>query len=86
MPRSPFGWDYPAGAENDPSAPYNQEDPPECVSCGDLTSNPTSHCKSHSGPVCSACRCPDCPAPDLDEPPEPDTPTRDLIEEDDPDA
>ena len=25
--RHPFGWDYPAGAEHDPSAPYNQVDP-----------------------------------------------------------
>lgn len=24
MSRSPFGWDYPPGAENDPRAPYNQ--------------------------------------------------------------
>jgi hypothetical protein len=22
----PFGWDYPAGAENDPDAPWNQRD------------------------------------------------------------
>ena len=22
----PFGWDYPAGAENDPDAPWNQHD------------------------------------------------------------
>jgi len=28
MARSPFGWDYPAGAENDPNAPYNQRDVP----------------------------------------------------------
>jgi hypothetical protein len=24
MSRNPFGWDYPAGAEDDPRAPYNQ--------------------------------------------------------------
>lgn len=24
--RNPFGWDYPAGAENDPNAPWNQSD------------------------------------------------------------
>lgn len=23
-PLHPFGWDYPAGAENDPNAPWNQ--------------------------------------------------------------
>jgi hypothetical protein len=26
---SPFGWDYPAGAENDPDAPWNQHDEEE---------------------------------------------------------
>jgi hypothetical protein len=25
MSKSPFGWSYPPGAENDPSAPYNQD-------------------------------------------------------------
>ena len=25
----PFGWDYPAGAEHDPSAPWNQRDDEE---------------------------------------------------------
>ena len=25
----PFGWDYPAGAENDPDAPWNQHDEEE---------------------------------------------------------
>lgn len=30
-----FGWDYPPGAEHDPNAPYNQEDPPDkCPVCG----------------------------------------------------
>ena len=29
-----FGWDYPAGAANDPNAPYNQPDEPEdCTVC-----------------------------------------------------
>ena len=27
MARNLFGWDYPAGAENDPNAPWNQKDP-----------------------------------------------------------
>ena len=31
---SKFGWSYPAGAENDPSAPYNQIDEGECQWCG----------------------------------------------------
>jgi len=34
MSRSPFGWSYPAGAEHDPAAPYNQTDSPECPHCG----------------------------------------------------
>jgi hypothetical protein len=40
-----FGWDYPPGAANDPSAPYNQQDPP-CEVCA----------KS-----CDNCICPECP-------------------------
>lgn len=43
--RSIFGWSYPPGAANDPSAPYNQVDPP-CGVCG------------HD---CEACICPECP-------------------------
>jgi len=36
MSRNPLGWSYPAGAENDPNAPYNQIDPPEeCPVCGE---------------------------------------------------
>jgi hypothetical protein len=27
--RNPFGWDYPAGAEHDPRAPWNQRDEPD---------------------------------------------------------
>jgi len=34
MTRDPFGWDYPAGAEHDPDAPYNTEDAPKCPECG----------------------------------------------------
>lgn len=31
----PLGWSYPAGAENDPNAPYNQEpEPDSCPVCG----------------------------------------------------
>ena len=29
-----FGWSYPAGAENDPNAPYNQSDHDPCPHCG----------------------------------------------------
>ena len=48
----PFGWDYPAGAENDPDAPWNQrdespdderdEDDASDEECGDLSGNLTS--------------------------------------------
>lgn len=31
---NPLGWSMPAGAENDPNAPYNQPDGPECSGCG----------------------------------------------------
>lgn len=37
MPRGrkdPFGWDYPAGAEHDPRAPWNQIYDEECGRCG----------------------------------------------------
>ena len=30
-----FGWNYPAGAENDPAAPWNQRDPEACETCED---------------------------------------------------
>lgn len=29
-----FGWDYPAGAEHDPRAPWNQREPEDCRECG----------------------------------------------------
>ena len=29
-----LGHDYPAGAEHDPSAPWNQSEPEECADCG----------------------------------------------------
>lgn len=32
MSRNIFGWDYPAGAANDPNAPYNQ-DADYCSKC-----------------------------------------------------
>lgn len=33
MSRNPLGWSYPAGAENDPNAPWNIEDPERCERC-----------------------------------------------------
>jgi hypothetical protein len=29
----PLGWDYPAGAEHDPRAPWNEEDAEPCDHC-----------------------------------------------------
>jgi hypothetical protein len=33
MIRNPLGWHYPAGAEYDPCAPYNEK-PQICANCG----------------------------------------------------
>ena len=41
-----LGYDYPAGAEHDPSAPWNQSEPEECPECEDGMSG---------GNVCCAC-------------------------------
>ena len=41
-----FGWWYPAGAANDPNAPWNQQEPP-CAVCGQYEDD---------------CICPECPA------------------------
>lgn len=41
--RSKFGWHYPPGAANDPSAPWNQPEPPECPECGSLVADPEDH-------------------------------------------
>ena len=45
----PFGWSYPAGAENDPSAPYNDPGDGPCDHCG------------HEG--CECMYCPACDEP-----------------------
>lgn len=45
---SKFGWSYPAGAENDPSAPWNQRDLPD-VDLEDPTVGEHEEC-----PVCEA--------------------------------
>lgn len=33
MSRHPLGWDYPAGAEHDPQAPWNAQDTLTCPEC-----------------------------------------------------
>ena len=53
MARSPFGWAYPAGAEHDPAAPYNQVDPPdECPECGEPNTDDDGD-QLHDGVFCS---------------------------------
>lgn len=44
--RSTFGWDYPAGAEHDPNAPYNQrdEDCPKCDGLGTILGDICVYC------------------------------------------
>lgn len=45
MSRHLFGWSYPPGAENDPNAPWNQQEGP-CAVCGQFVDD---------------CVCPECP-------------------------
>ena len=55
MSRSMFGWSYPPGAANDPSAPYNQVDPP-CDVCG----SPIDDCVCPECPRCHTLGNPEC--------------------------
>jgi hypothetical protein len=52
---SKFGWSYPAGAANDPFAPYNQEESP-CLVCGLDVDNcqcpECPECREHGNPKC----------------------------------
>lgn len=52
---SKFGWSYPAGAANDPFAPYNQTDVP-CSMCGqwpdDCICPECPVCHTHGSPKC----------------------------------
>jgi len=36
-----FGYDYPAGAEDDPAAPYNEK---ECANCDELVDGDQRYC------------------------------------------
>ena len=42
-----FGWNYPAGAENDPRAPWNQDESGECESegCREDAVEGETHCR-----------------------------------------
>lgn len=82
MSRHPFGWSYPAGAENDPSAPWNQVD-----DFCDVCEKPVDRCKCPECPVCRVHGNPKCyeyhglsmePLPDDDEGSfyDPDSPDR----------
>jgi hypothetical protein len=55
MTRHPFGWSYPPGAANDPSAPWNQVDGP-CAVCH----KPVDACVCHDCPVCGELGRPEC--------------------------
>lgn len=50
-----FGWSYPAGAANDPNAPWNQEEGP-CEVCGksldDCDCPACPECGEHGNPKC----------------------------------
>lgn len=54
--RSVFGWSYPPGAANDPSAPWNQEDGP-CDVCGLSIDN---GCVCKECPLCGSVGDPYC--------------------------
>lgn len=45
---NPFGYHYPAGAESDPRAPWNQRDIEACDECG-------GEGKNDEGEKCDAC-------------------------------
>lgn len=47
---SMFGWSYPAGAADDPNAPFNQDDPP-CEVCGKFLDGDDS-CDCQECPKC----------------------------------
>ena len=50
-----FGWSYPAGAANDPAAPWNQDDA-GCEVCGLSTDD----CRCKPCPVCTVIGRPEC--------------------------
>lgn len=66
----PFGGNsnYPAGAERDPRAPYNQSEPDQCEFCEGTGKVPCSTCdeRIHPNEDCAECDnsrlevCPDC--------------------------
>jgi hypothetical protein len=51
-----FGWSYPPGAANDPSAPYNQDGSDACEVCGQSV----DACICPECPVCECCGDPAC--------------------------
>lgn len=58
--KNPFGWNYPAGAEHDPRAPWNQIDREipvwKCPGCGKQeTCVGDWDGESYSGPICEEC-------------------------------
>ena len=50
-----FGWSYPAGAEHDPNAPWNQEEPPDtCPICGAANDGAEDDCFPYCSDECAA--------------------------------
>jgi hypothetical protein len=70
--KDPFGWSYPAGAENDPNAPWNQDYEEGCERNGDVyeaecgAKFPTREDRQAHWRHCKACKFEhDCDAADL---------------------
>lgn len=51
-----FGWHYPAGAANDPDAPYNQPDEDVCPQCEEYLED--CRCCEDCGKTSTQCICP----------------------------
>lgn len=62
MTRNPFGWAYPAGAEHDPNAPWNEQpEVEECPICGKLNRDAEDHLYPYCSERCAARSEPDDP-------------------------
>ena len=53
MNRNVLGWFFPAGAANDPNAPYNQEPLDSCPICGENNVDENGEPLFHEPPFCS---------------------------------
>jgi len=57
--RNPFGWSYPAGAENDPRAPWNEK-PDKCPECEEYFDDDGLECTAVDNEGDGECFCPRC--------------------------